>query len=628
MEEAARRYVHRILGIHGSLMALVLLIIVLMLGAIYHTTREQVLLQAQSRQELLAQQLASGVSSYYAGITDNLQLLNRMGPEEEPFPTTQEANATAPMPGLPPRPRQLAPAFPRSAIDRLQQSPRTGIALPFMRLLWNQLQERVTMLLVVERYHPLQKLDVYPEESEAQGIALVQSQQDLITATQSVQISTLQTEPHPSNLICVPLPRDRVLVAVVPVEPISRLFLDSINDQKTVTASMIDGSGHIMAVSDSRLIGSSIVADAPDPRIAEMSRKYLENPQINTHVFDHSVQMGDVVFPPRLVTLRPLTIAGHTFTVLLASDLSEVESVVNTMFRKALWWSIFVTISVTGILISTSTQLIRSRVRLEQERAALIQKELQQARDIQLTWLPTSAPSNSPVNTAAVNRPASHISGDFYDWFELPGGKTVVTIGDVTGHGLSATFLMAVTQLLIRNTMPRVDSPGKCLEEVNRQLCMQAFSGQFVTILVLVIDPANRKMHAATAGHFPPLVNTGKGYAPLTMEAQLVLAVEKTTEYPTERFDLQDKMELLLYTDGVIDTQSATGHRLTLKRICSALNASSPESAPKMVIDRLIATVDQFRGSRELDDDLTAVCVRLDLSKPLDHPPADAMVSI
>ena len=69
--------------------------------------------------------------------------------------------------------------------------------------------------------------------------------------------------------------------------------------------------------------------------------------------------------------------------------------------------------------------------------------------------------------------------------------RDVVTIGDVTGHGISAAFLMSTTQLMVRTVMMRVGDPGKCLEEVNGHLCVQVFNGQFVTMLICVIDLEN-----------------------------------------------------------------------------------------------------------------------------------------
>jgi serine phosphatase RsbU (regulator of sigma subunit) len=73
---------------------------------------------------------------------------------------------------------------------------------------------------------------------------------------------------------------------------------------------------------------------------------------------------------------------------------------------------------------------------------------------------------------------------------DLLADQTARGIGDVTGHGMAAAFLMATTQLLVRTTLTRYHDPGRCLREVNRQLCTQGFRGQFVTMIVMVMDPA------------------------------------------------------------------------------------------------------------------------------------------
>src|SRR5262249_15515796 len=142
----------------------------------------------------------------------------------------------------------------------------------------------------------------------------------------------------------------------------------------------------------------------------------------------------------------------------------------------------------TIILVSNSTQAIRGRLRLARVQRETLERELEQARQIQLMWLPEQQQIHVPLDIAAANRPASHVSGDFYNWFELHDGRVCVVIGDVTGHGLPAAFLMSTTQLLVRTLMTRVADPGAALTEANRLLCTHVFSGQFVTLLVVVVD--------------------------------------------------------------------------------------------------------------------------------------------
>jgi sigma-B regulation protein RsbU (phosphoserine phosphatase) len=169
---------------------------------------------------------------------------------------------------------------------------------------------------------------------------------------------------------------------------------------------------------------------------------------------------------------------------------------------------------------------------------------------------------------------------------------------------------MATTQLLVRGTMMRVGDPGACLEEVNRQLCTQVFNGQFVTILLLVIDTETQSVELATAGHPAPLLCDETGLQKLAIEPQLVLGVESDSRYPTQSFDLSKAAKLLLYTDGVIDAATAGGKRFTLEGLRISLGAEKRGSAQSM-LDAVTAAVDLFRRGNDLADDLTLVAIQL-----------------
>jgi sigma-B regulation protein RsbU (phosphoserine phosphatase) len=263
----------------------------------------------------------------------------------------------------------------------------------------------------------------------------------------------------------------------------------------------------------------------------------------------------------------------------------------------------------TGILVSTAVQMIRSRVRLERAQMDMLNRELTQARQIQIHWLPRQPTDLKHLDVAAVNMPASHVSGDFYNWFELPDGRIVVMIGDVTGHGMAAAFLMATTQLLVRTTMPGLCDPGACLAEVNRQLCVQVFNGQFVTMLVMVIDIRRNRLEVATAGHPPPLIGTDGRFKSLEVEPQLVLGIEPDLAFPTQRFPLRPGTSMLLYTDGVCDATAEDGARFGLSSLTQTFSAGI--STARSAIDTVLNAISTFRGGQELADDLTMVAIRL-----------------
>src|SRR5262249_15129680 len=145
--------------------------------------------------------------------------------------------------------------------------------------------------------------------------------------------------------------------------------------------------------------------------------------------------VGNVTRQPAMVTIQPVDLAdGQRWWLAVASSLADVDYAVAKFFRRALIGAGVIIVAMTFILVSTSTSMIRGRLRLERVQREMLTRELDQAREIQLMWLPEKQePQDFPIDIAAVNRPASHVSGDFYNWFELPDGRVCIVIGDVTG---------------------------------------------------------------------------------------------------------------------------------------------------------------------------------------------------
>ncbi|MDP9175415.1 MAG: serine/threonine-protein phosphatase [Planctomycetota bacterium] len=412
------------------------------------------------------------------------------------------------------------------------------------------------------------------------------------------------------NLVAVPFIEGgpRVIVAVVPATEIQDRFLPPAPQRQITSATLIDDNTAVVASATAALVGMNL-KDVDDPAIREILKDYAANPRKNTQAFDQPMTIGGAEISPRLVTVEPVELPRTKWCLLIASPMSEVDDIVAGIFRTVLYWAAFLVISMTAILVSTAVSLIRVRTRLERVQHEVITRELSQARQIQLNWLPNRHSAGTALDIAAVNQPASHISGDFYNWFDLPDGRQVVIVGDVTGHGMAAAFLMATTQLLVRTTMTRVGDPGACMEEVNRQLCTQVFHGQFVTMLIVVLDLENSVMELATAGHASPLISEGGGpFTPLPLKSQLVLAVDSEQTYTTERFQFAPQSSMVLYTDGVVDVQAENDERFDSRRLKSVLTGTFDSA--QQIIDRLLAAVNSFRGKRELGDDLTLVAIQ------------------
>jgi len=249
----------------------------------------------------------------------------------------------------------------------------------------------------------------------------------------------------------------------------------------------------------------------------------------------------------------------------------------------------------------------------------MLNRDLKKARHIQLNWLPSPRYKSVGLQIAAENIPAAHISGDFYNWFELPADeddlarKTVIVIGDVSGHGLPAAFLMSTTQMIIKTAMPRLRDPGACLTEINRQLCSLVYNGQFVTILIAVIDNATGEMSIASAGQAPPVIRHGKGSSVRcvsdAIDPQLVAGVDDSIEYVSHQVPICAGDMLLFYTDGAVEMTNAQGVQFGIDRLCQVMR-ESPGDADDVLLNT-VRSLTHHRGDINVEDDLTLVVVSL-----------------
>lgn len=614
MEYAVRRFARNILLIHFALLAAVLAVVISASRAIEQTARDQALLQAQGRQELLASQTARGIEQFYQGILNDMDLVPR---EDEAYAglnamlshavnaLLRHAPAQSPQRGAP---RGRGPMTPRATV--------------LGTILGRQLEDRVSHLFVVDR-NTFATRDVVTQPAPGDGPTpdeIVARYQPWLGALDRQSVSPFELFDTPAgrhglNLVCLPVARGTaIVVAAVPVAKIDEKFLAILNGDENTGAFLINESLTAMAASRPELVGANL-GQSPDPQVRASLDALTGNGFKGTLTLPAAFKLGDETFAPAVVTAEPIDVVpGRRWFVLVASPASEVDRVVSGLFDRITLWAAFLTLAVAGILVSTSVTLIRGRVRLERVRHEVLTRELERARQIQQAWLPREGPRSPVLDVAAVNFPANHISGDFYNWFELPDGRTVVAIGDVTGHGMSAAFLMATTQLLVRTTMQMrgITDPGRCLEEVNGQLCSQVYSGQFVTMQILVFDDDGSRVEIATAGHPRPWLARGGAFPTfelLDIEPEFVLGVETDVAYETISLALDPDSMLLLYTDGTLDAEAPDGRRLGNDGLQRALPARLGDA--RSLIDAVVLGVNAFRAHVELCDDLTLVAIRL-----------------
>ncbi|MFN9737042.1 MAG: SpoIIE family protein phosphatase [Pseudomonadota bacterium] len=224
-----------------------------------------------------------------------------------------------------------------------------------------------------------------------------------------------------------------------------------------------------------------------------------------------------------------------------------------------------------------------------------IRRELQLARQMQRSLLPKRRRDGYPV--LGVNRPAREISGDFYDFFDLPDGRIAFAIGDVSGKGLDASLLMVRTASLLRWAGKDELAPGQWLERINAELCETVSGGMFVCAAVGYYDPANRQAVWATAGFPPALRRRPDGTWREFAAEGPPLAIVPGVHYPEQAAELGE-CSLYFFSDGVTDVRDADRQTIGLEGVRDLFDRHGGHGPAS----RLRAIVSELRRLRLADD--------------------------
>lgn len=180
---------------------------------------------------------------------------------------------------------------------------------------------------------------------------------------------------------------------------------------------------------------------------------------------------------------------------------------------------------------------------------------------LQSTLLSIPIRSNA-VRFGHLYEPATNplrVGGDFYDLFDLPGGRTAALIGDVSGKGLQAAVLTLLVRHAVRAYAYEHDSPAEVLYRTN-ELTVQSYPEEsFVTVFYCTIDSITGNVTYSTGGHPPPAV-LGASAEPRLLRANgLAVGVWNDGYFGQDEFVLARDESLVLYTDGLTEARMREG---------------------------------------------------------------------
>jgi phosphoserine phosphatase RsbU/P len=240
-----------------------------------------------------------------------------------------------------------------------------------------------------------------------------------------------------------------------------------------------------------------------------------------------------------------------------------------------------------------------------------IQREMDKAREIQLSILPFQIPSIQHLDIAARYIPMTSVAGDFYDFIVIDQKRIGILVADVSGHGMPAALISSMLKIALAGQTASASDPARVLDGLNQALCGK-FEGHFVTAIYIVIDTEKRSLTYAGAGH-PPLVvrDHSAGVAGEFTENGLFLGYFPDATYTALELPFKEGDWVILYTDGVLETTSPSDEQFGIGRLKHYLQTNHELQADQFV-DRFLDELSIYSGSasgREPEDDITFLAI-------------------
>lgn len=303
------------------------------------------------------------------------------------------------------------------------------------------------------------------------------------------------------------------------------------------------------------------------------------------------------------VFFAPVEQTGWSMSIVIPED--EIYGGVRRMGRLVLLLQLLGLAMLILILYATiksalkNKQLSDSRERME--------SELKIGRGIQMSMIPKifpPFPERSDLDMAGSIVPAKEVGGDLYDFY-IRDERLFFCIGDVSGKGVPASLVMAVTRSLFRTTSAHEKSPQRIVTLMNESMSDMNESNMFVTLFCGVLDLMTGHLRYCNAGHNPPMI-LSDDIRPLPVVPNLPLGVAGDMSFTEQELDLAYDDALFLYTDGLNEAENAAHEQFGEDRLESVLHARRDAASHLAAMQKAVS---DFVGDAPQSDDLTMLFI-------------------
>lgn len=244
-----------------------------------------------------------------------------------------------------------------------------------------------------------------------------------------------------------------------------------------------------------------------------------------------------------------------------------------------------------------------------------MERELQVARSVQISLLPTQLPTVLGWEFASRWLPARQVSGDYYDSIPISFNRLGLFVADVTDKGIPAALFMAFTRSIVRASLKEAASPATGITQANRLICSGSTHGLFVTMFYALLDPTSSKITWVNAGHIPALhYQAESGQISRLSNTGLALGMDVNAIYRQQKSRLATGDFILLYSDGITEAPDEQQQEFGVERLEEVLRTHGGDSAED-VLSAIEDAVKAHAGNTSALDDITLLIIKHQLSK-------------
>jgi phosphoserine phosphatase RsbU/P len=359
-------------------------------------------------------------------------------------------------------------------------------------------------------------------------------------------------------------------------------------------------------------IVNSILRDTYKTRIATNGAKALE---LANQAPPPDLILLDVMMPEMdgYEVCSRLKLAGHTrdIPVIFLTGQTDIQDETKGFEVGAVDY-IHKPFSPAVVQARVRTHLVLRGIREElASQLQTIQRELDTARQIQLSILPREIPAINGLEMAARYIPMTSVAGDFYDFIVIDEKRIGILVADVSGHGMPAALISSMLKIALGAQTGCASDPALVLAGLNQALCGK-FKGHFVTAAYVLIDTEKQSIRYAGAGH-PPLILRDQSAAATRdyIENGLFLGYFPEATYTSVALPFKPGDWIVLYTDGIPETTDLSDEQYGVDRFKDFLETHHDLSTGQFVdsfLDELSRWSDKASG-REPEDDVTLLAV-------------------